>query len=385
MSDFIYLDYNATTPVDPRVLEAMLPYLREDYGNPSSGHALGQRARAAVEQARAHLARLLGCEPGEILFSSGGSESNNAVIFGVAEQAEPERHHLITSAVEHPAVVEPCRVLEERGWRITRLSVDGEGLVDPVELERALDGETALVSVMLANNEVGAIEPVAELAALCREAGAPLHTDAAQAVGKMPVDARGLGVDYLTVAGHKLYAPKGVGALFIRTGRELPPFVRGAGQEGGRRAGTENVPEIVGLGEAARIASDELESDMVHSRDLRDRLLAALAERIPADRLRVNGPLASRPELCLPGTLSLSLRGLAASDLLAELRDTLAASAGAACNTEGTKVSAVLAAMDVPLDWARGTLRLSVGRMTTEEEIDRAVAVLADAAARLSA
>ena len=384
MRDFIYLDYNATTPVDPRVVDAMLPYLREHYGNPASGHALGRRARVGVESARGQVASLLNCEPDEILFTSGGSESNNTVILGKADRAPQGKRHVIASAIEHPAVVEPCRLLEKRGWRASWLPVDGAGLVHAAHLSRALDDETALVSVMLANNETGAIQPIAALSELCRQRGVPIHTDAAQAVGKIPVDVRALGVDFLSVAGHKLYAPKGVGALFIRKGQTLPPFVLGAGQESGRRAGTENVPEIVGLGAAAAIAKADLEQDMAHCREMRDRLLVGLVARFGAKRMRINGPLTLNPELCLPGTLSVSFKGIKASDLLAELRERLAASAGAACNAEGVKVSAVLQAMTVPLEWAHGTLRLSVGRMSDEHEMDRAVEILATAIEKLS-
>lgn len=377
MSEFIYLDYNATTPVDPAVLEAMLPALKGDYGNPSSSHALGQKAREAVENARRELAGLVNADPSEILFTSGGSESNNCVIMGLAEEAPLRKRHIITSAIEHPAVVEPLKLLEARGWRVTWLPVDGTGLVNPFELEKVIDDETALVSVMLANNETGALQPVQELAKVCRKHGVLFHSDAAQAVGKIPVDVKQLGVDFLSVAGHKIYAPKGVGALYIRGGRKLPPFIRGAGQESGRRAGTENVPYIVGLGAAAKLAGRRMHLDMDHSRELRDRLLVGLVRKFPGEKMRINGPLTKTPELCLPGTLSVSFKGLKASDLLAELRDRLAASAGAACNKEGTKISAVLEAMGVPGEWAVGTLRLSVGRMSRELEVDRAVEILA--------
>ncbi len=385
MSDFVYLDYNATTPVDPRVANAMQPYLSEHYGNPSSSHALGRRSKEAVEKARAQVAAMLGCKPAEILFCSGGSEANNAALLGVAADAPEGKQHLITSSVEHPAIMEPADLLETAGWRVTYLPVDGLGLVSPATLADAIDSEVSLVSVMLANNEVGAIQPLAEIAAICSERGILLHTDAAQAVGKIPIDLAKLSVDFMTIAGHKFYAPKGIGALFIREGRDLPPFIVGAGQEGGRRAGTEAVTQIVGLGEAAAIVAESIESDIRHSGDARDRLLSGLRSVLPDDRLRINGPLTENPELCLPGTLSLSIRGLAASDLLAELGDHLAASAGAACNTDGTKVSATLSAMGLPIEWARGTLRLSVGRMTTDAEVDRAVGILGGAVNRLLA
>ena len=385
MSDFLYLDYNATTPVDPRVAAAMIEALRDNYGNPSSGHALGRRAREAVDGARAHVAKMIGASPEEIVFTSGGTEANNSVILGVAERAPADRRHLVVSAVEHPATVEPARKLEARGWRVTRLPVDAMGRVNPEDLGALLAaGERpALVSVMLANNEVGTLQPVAELAELCRAVGVPLHSDAAQAVGKVPVDVGELDVDWLSIAGHKFYGPKGVGALYARGGRELPPFLLGASQESGRRAGTENVPEIVGLGEAARLVDERLDEEIVHARRLRDTLLAGLRSHFDMEAMRVNGCPASRPELCLPGTLSVSFRGILVGELLEALGDRLAASAGAACNTAAgeptdVKPSATLAAMGVEPAWAAGTLRLSVGRMCDEREIDRAVALLAE-------
>lgn len=377
--DFVYLDYNATTPVDPRVAAAILGALQEDFGNPSSGHALGRRARTTVETARAQVAALIGAAPGDILFTSGGSEANNAALFGLAELAPPDRRHLIVSAVEHPAVMEPARLLASRGWRLSLLPVDEFCRTHPADLEALLDEQTAFVSVMLANNEVGTLQPVAELAALCRARGVPIHCDAAQAVGKVPVDVGQLGVDALSLAGHKFYAPKGVGALYLRPGLALPPFVRGAGQERGRRAGTENVPGIVGLGEAARLARNLLEEDMVRSLELRGRLLAGLRQRFGTEQMRVNGLLECGPQSCLPNTLSVAFVGLEAGELLNGLGDRLAASPGAACNTDGGKLSAVLLAMGLDARWARGTLRFSVGRMSRGAEIDRAVELLTEA------
>jgi cysteine desulfurase len=384
VDDFVYLDYNATTPVDPRVTAAIVSTLQEDFGNPSSGHALGRRARAQVDLARERVATLIGATPEEIVFNSGGSESNNAVIFGVAALTPPERRHLVISAVEHPAIVEPARALAARGWRVSALPVDGEGRVDPDSLAEVLTPNTALVSVMLANNEVGTIQPIADLAALCRAHGVPLHTDAAQAVGKIPVDVAALDVDFLSLAGHKFYATKGVGALFVRRGRELPPFVLGANQEYGRRAGTENVPAIVGLGQAAHLSHTLLDEDMAHSLSLRNHLLEQLRLHFDAERMRVNGP-AERAAAGLPGTLSVAFRGLAAGDLLHALADHLAASAGAACNSDGGKVSAVLTAMGVAPEWARGTLRLSVGRMSAGRDVDRGVQLITEAVTPLLA
>ncbi len=369
----IYLDHNATTPIDPRVADAMAPYLRDHFGNPSSSHAAGRLARQAVERARAQVAGLLGAEPDEIVFTSGGSESDNMAIFGVAEARRDRGRHLITSAVEHPAVLEPCRGARERDWELTVLPVDRLGRVDPEDVSRAVRPDTVLVSLMHANNEVGTLQPVAEVAALCRAPGAWLHSDAAQSVGKVPMRVDDLGVDLLTVAGHKLYGPKGIGALYLRRGRGIPRFIHGAGHEAGRRAGTENVLAIVGLGEAARLAAEHLDAGMTHSRRLRDRLLNDLRNRL--GDLPVNGDLASG----LPNTLSVSLPDTRAADLLRDLGDRVAASPGAACHADGVAMSSVLAAMQVPVDQAVGTVRFSVGRFTTEDEVDRAAALVAAA------
>jgi cysteine desulfurase len=373
----IYLDYNATTPVLPAVAEAMLPYLYEHFGNPSSGHPYGAAARGAVEKARRQVADLLGARPEEIVFTSGGSEANNTAILGVARLLRSRGRHVVTSAVEHPAVLEPCAALEAEGFRVTRVPVDGAGRVDPDEIAKALTPETILVSIMHANNEVGTIEPVAEIAGLARERGILVHTDAAQSAGKIPVDVGALGVDFLSVAGHKLYAPKGVGALYVRTGVELPRLVHGASHESGRRAGTENVLEIVGLGEACAIARRDLEASRLHLQAMRDRLWSGLAEEI--DDLRRNGD----PRAGLPNTLSVGIGGVEASTLLAEVGDRVAASAGAACHAAGVELSSVLEAMRVPMRYAVGTVRFSVGRGTTESEVDEAVRIMADAVRRL--
>ncbi|MBD3221665.1 aminotransferase class V-fold PLP-dependent enzyme [bacterium] len=369
----IYLDHNATTPVAPEVADAMEPFLRDHFGNPSSSHALGRRARAAVDEARAEVARLIGATPDEIVFTSGGSEADNMAVFGVVAARAPGRRGVVTSAVEHPAVLEPCRVLERQGTPLTVLGVDPAGRLDLAAAADAIGPGTALVSVMHANNEVGTIQPIAELAELCRDRGAWLHTDAAQSVGKVPVDVETLGVDLLTVAAHKLYGPKGIGALYVRRGHEIPRLIHGAGHERGRRAGTENVLAIVGLGAAARLARAELDDRVAHARAMRDRLRARLGERF--GDLVVHGD----PERGLPNTLSVALPGVRAADLLAALGDQVAASPGAACHADGIAVSSVLTAMDVPLDVATGTVRLSVGRTTTGTDVDRAAAVIAAA------
>jgi cysteine desulfurase len=372
----IYLDYNATTPIDPRVARAMEPYLYGHFGNPSSAHPYGIEAHNAVEKARQQVADLLGCSPTEIVFTSGGTEANNMAIRGAAAALRERGNHIITSTVEHPAVLEPCRYLESQGFRITVLPVDEYGRVDPSEVEAALTPDTILVTIMHANNEVGTIQPIAEIAALARSHGILMHTDAAQSVAKIPVRVDELGVDLLSVAGHKFYASKGVGVLYVRSGVELAKFVHGAEHETGRRAGTENVLEIVGLGQAAEIAAADLEKNAAHMRELRQRLWQGLQEALEgSDLLRLNG----HPEARLPNTLSVSFRGVEANTLLAKIADRVAASAGAACHAEGVDVSSVLRAMDVPLEYAMGTVRFSVGKMNTAAEIDRAVQVIIEA------
>ena len=375
-SDPIYLDYNATTPIDPEVAEAMLPYLHRHFGNPSSSHAYGITASEAVISARLQVAELLGAAPEEIVFTSGGTESNNMVIQGLARRLASQGRHIITSSVEHPAVLEPCYALEKDNFCVTILPVDGEGRVSPETVAQAITSETTLISIMHANNEVGTVQPIAEIAAVAREHGILLHTDAAQSVGKIPVRPDELGVDFLSLAGHKLYAPKGVGALYIRSGRHLDRLIHGASHESGRRAGTENVLGIVGLGKACEIAGQSLEAGGAHSRAWRDRLWQGLSSRLTD--LRRNGNL----ETCLPNTLSVSFRGVDATALLTEIGDRVAASAGAACHSEGVEVSTVLTAMHVPLDYAMGTVRFSVGRPTTEREVDTAVRVVTEAVER---
>jgi cysteine desulfurase NifS/selenium donor protein len=369
----IYLDYNATTPIDPAVAEAMLPFLHKHFGNPSSTHPYGLTARKAIDAARRQVADLLGARPEEIVFTSGGSESNNTVIKGVTAAMRERGRHIIASAVEHPAVIEPCQALEAEGYQVTYLPVDAKGRVDPRDVARAITPQTILVTVMHANNEVGTVQPIAEIAALARRNGIAMHTDAAQSVGKIPVRVDELGVDFLSVAGHKLYAPKGVGALYIRSGRTLPKLVHGAGHESNRRAGTENVLEIVGLGKAAELAAERLEETGRHTRTLRDRLHAALEERLGP--VRVNGD----PEGGLPNTLSVCFAGVDASTLLAEVGDRVAASAGAACHAEGVDLSTVLQAMRVPVREAMGTVRFSVGRGTTERDVEEAATIVAKA------
>jgi selenium donor protein len=373
----IYLDYNSTTPPDPEVAEAMLPYLTSRFGNPSSSHAYGAEARAAVEAARRQVAALLGARAEEIVFTSGGTEGNNTVIHGVARLLRAKGRHVVTSAIEHPAVLEPCAVLESEGYRITRVPVDGSGRVDPREAAGALTPETVLVSVMHSNNEVGTIQDVAEIVRLAHAQGVLVHTDAAQSIGKVQVDVVALGVDFLTLAGHKLYAPKGVGALFIRSGIELPRFLHGASHEAGRRAGTENVLEIVGLGKACEVAARRLAHDAPRFEVLRERLFEALSR--DAHGLRRNSPR----EHGLPNTLSVGFPGIDAGALLMEIGGQVAASAGAACHAAGVEVSTVLQAMGVPLEYAMGTVRFSVGRGTTPAMVDEAARVVTGAVHRM--
>jgi cysteine desulfurase len=372
----IYLDYNATTPVDPAVVEAMRPYLDRHFGNPSSSHAYGVQAKKAVENARRHVAELLGARPEEIVFTSGGTESNNLAIRGVAHALRHKGNHIITSAVEHPAVTEVCRHLESQGFRVTVVPVDEYGRVNPADVEKAITPATILITVMHANNEVGTIQPIREIADIAHRHGVLMHTDAAQSIGKIPAKVDELGVDLLSVAGHKLYAPKGVGALYIRTGVKPEKLIFGADHERGWRAGTENVLEIVGLGQACELVSARLDARAEHMRKLRDRLHDGIKARIPD--VRLNG----HPELRLPNTLSLSFRGIEANAILSELTE-VAASAGAACHADEVTVSPTLEAMGVPVDYAMGTIRFSTGAMLTEAEVDRAIEAVAGVIERL--
>ena len=374
----IYLDHNATTPVDPDVFAAMRPYLEREFGNPSSGHPYGQAAHEALEHARRQVAGLLGARPEEIVFTGGGSEADNLAICGVAFAQGERGRHIVTTAVEHPAVLNTCRYLQRRhGFAVTVLAVDPTGLVDPDEVRRAIRDDTVLVSVMHAQNEVGTIQPVAEIAAVTRERGVALHTDAAQSVGKVPVRVNDLGVDLLAVAGHKLYAPKGVGALYVRSGLTLEPLVHGAGHEGGRRAGTENVAGIVGLGQACALARKHLDEEMVRLRGLRDELWVRLAAAIPG--LRLHG----HPEQRLPNTLNIGVPGLTGEDLLAAAPG-IAASTGSACHAGRTEPSGVLLAMGLGKEQALAAVRLSLGRFTTDDDVRKAGDVLIAAATTLT-
>ncbi len=366
----IYLDYNASTPIAPEVRAAMLPYLSAHYGNPSSAHWAGVPAAEAVARARGQIAGLLGCSPAEVVFTSGGTESNNSALQGAFLAAGEGRRHLVTTRVEHPAVIEPCRFLERLGAEVTYVGVDAHGLVDPGDIAAAIRPDTILVSVMHANNEVGTIQPITEIARVTREAGVLLHSDAAQSAGKIGTKVDELGVDLLSLAGHKFYGPKGVGALYVREGVKLEPLLHGAGHEGGRRPGTENVLLDVGLGAAAELAADLSWTASV--RELRDWLWTELRARW-GDQLVLNGHPAKR----LPNTLNVSFLGGDGREILAAMPD-VAASTGSACHSGGTEPSPVLAAMAVPREVGAGAVRLSLGRMTTRDELETLLVRLAE-------
>ena len=360
----IYLDNNATTAVAPEVLAAMLPYLGELYGNPSSMHSFGGQVGEAVDTARERIAALLGAGPDEIIFTSCGSESDNTAIWS-ALQTQPEKRHLITTRVEHPAVLNVVQYWERQGYHVTLLGVDGKGRLDLDEYAAALSDDTALVSIMFANNEVGDIYPIQAMAEMAKERGILFHTDAVQAVGKTPIDLRHLPVDMLSLSGHKIHAPKGIGVLYVRKGVRFRPFLRGGHQERGRRAGTENVPYIVGLGMAAQLSSDHMQEERVNVARLRDKLENGLLERIPD--CMVNGDVENR----LPNTSNIAFKNVEGEAILLTLdRLGICASSGSACTSGSLEPSHVLRAMGVPFNYAHGSVRLSLSRYTTEEDVD---------------
>ena len=364
----IYLDYNASTPIDHRVAEAMRPFLTEAFGNPSSGHWASGAAKEALNEARSKVAALMGCSAEEIVFTSGGSEANNLALKGSFFALNGRRKHIITTAVEHPAILAPCRFLERLGAEVTYLPVDATGRVDPDDVRRAICPHTILISVMHANNEVGTIQPVEEIGAIAREHGVRFHTDAAQSAGKIEIDVDRLRVDLLTIAGHKLYAPKGVGALYIRRGVALEPLIHGAGHEGGKRAGTESALLAVGLGAACDLARDV--TQMARLRGLRDFFWEELTGRF-GDLVVLNGHTTHR----LPNTLNVSFPGIVGAELLSALEG-VAASTGSACHADRVELSPVLAAMGVPEKVGMGTIRFSLGRGTTQADIDATLSKL---------
>ncbi|WP_395807799.1 cysteine desulfurase family protein [Archangium minus] len=376
-SEPIYLDHNATAPLLPEVVDAMVPYLREHFGNPSSAHVYGRRAREAVDRARAQVAALLGATAEEIFFVAHGTEANNLAIRGVAA-ALPDKRHLVTSVIEHPATTEPCHELEKHGWRVTWLPVDAEGRVRVSEALAALRSDTVLVTLMHANNETGVLQPIAEIAREARARGVLVHTDAAQSVGKLPVSVEALGVDLLTVVGHKFGAPKGVGALYVRRGTPLRPVLLGAGHERGLRPGTENVASIVGLGVACEVALRTVMVEEARVRGLRDELWERLRARVPV--LALNG----HPEERLPNTLNVRFPGVSGSALLAAVPE-VAASTGSACHAGEESASSIITAMGVDPSAALGSVRLSLGRTTTHADVVVAADALAAAWKRLSA
>jgi cysteine desulfurase len=368
----IYLDYNATTPIDPVVVEAMLPYLSEHFGNPSSSHSYGYIAHQAVDLARAQVAQLLGCTAKEITFTGGGSESDNLAIRGIALAYQNKGNHIITQITEHPGVLKTCRALERlHGFRVTYLPVDISGRVNTGAVEAAIDDKTVLITIMHANNETGTLQPIAEIAKIARKHGVLLHTDAAQSVGKIPVRVEALGVDLLTVAGHKLYAPKGIGALYSRHDLNLEPIIYGGGQESSRRAGTESVANIVALGTACSLAQEHLSESQVRLHYLRDKLQKLLEQCIP-DHVHLNGHRTER----LPNTLNVSVDGVIGEEVLA-ITPEIASSTGSACHEGNTDPSPVLMAMGISRERALGAMRLTLGRWSTEEEIERAARLLA--------
>lgn len=376
----IYLDYAATTPTAPQVVEAMLPYLSDVFGNPSSIHSFGQEAKAAVEEARDKIAALIGARGEEIVFTGSGTEADNFAIQGTAYASEGKGNHIITTPIEHHAVMETCKFFQGRGFEVTYLPVDSYGLVDPQDVRKAITDKTILISVMHANNEVGTIEPIAEIGEIARQAGIYFHTDAVQAVGHIPVKVDELGVDMLAMSAHKFYGPKGVGALYIRKGTKLIPLMHGGEHERRRRAGTENVPAIVGLGKAAEIAQREMDAEAKRLIHLRDKLLKGLMGRI--EHIRLNGHPARR----LPNNVNVSIEFVEGESMLLNLDlEGIAASTGSACSSGSLEPSYVLLAMGLSHELAHGSLRFSLGRETTEEDIERVLEVSPRIIAKLRA
>jgi cysteine desulfurase len=375
-SAYIYLDHNATTPVTQEAADAMRPFLEGTFGNPSSAYSLGQEAKEIVERSRQEVASLLGCAPEEIVFTSGGTESNNTVLKGLIDWRQPSACHIITTSVEHPAILNPAIFLMELGVEATILPVDGFGRLDPEAVERAIRPATRLISVMLANNETGTLQPVEAISSIAGKHGVVFHTDAAQAVGKIRVDVQELGMDFLSIAGHKLYGPKGIGVLHIRKGLEVTPLIHGAAQEGGRRAGTENMILAAGLGAACRMARERLERDVQNNRKMRDHLQDLLFQGI--DDLVLNGD----PERRLPNTLNVSVPGLEGAKILEGVPKVLA-STGAACHDRTVRLSHVLSAMGVSDRVGMGALRFSTGRQNTMAQVEEAAHYVIEQVAKM--
>ncbi|MCD6575271.1 cysteine desulfurase NifS [Candidatus Aerophobetes bacterium] len=376
----IYLDYAATTPCHPEVIEEMLPFFNQIYGNPSSVYQLAQKAKGAIEEAREKVARLLNAEPEEIIFTGGGTEADNMAIKGVAFANKKRGNHIITSRIEHHAVINTCKWLEKQGLKVTYISVDKFGVIDLDELRKSLTDKTILISIMHANNEVGTIEPIQEIAKIARERGIYFHTDAVQTAGKVPIDVKESGIDMLSLSGHKLYGPKGIGALYVRKGVKISPLIHGGHHERNRRAGTENVPGIVGLGKACEIASKEMANEEKRLRELRDKLYKGLNERI--DDIILNG----HPHRRLPGILNICVKYVEGESMLINLDlEGICVSSGSACTSGSLEPSHVLLAMGVPAEVAHGSLRFSLGRNTTQKDIDRVISVLPSIVEKLRA
>lgn len=374
MSNGIYLDYNATTPIDPEVVDEMLPFIKEGFGNPSSSHLHGKKAKKAVDLARQRVANLINAQPNEIVFTSGGTESNNHAIKGIAFANQDKGKHIITSAIDHPAVTAVCDYLASLNWDITYLPVNNYGTVNVNDVKLALKENTALITVMHANNEVGTIQPIQEIATLANKHQIPFHTDAAQSVGKIETNVARLGVDLLSIAGHKIYAPKGIGALYIKKGTHIDPIMHGASQENNKRAGTENVPYIVALGKACEIAQRDFTKNTHTMLATKNKLINGLKSKLN-HKFHING----HTENCLPNTLSISFEGIAAQALVNELADKLFISTGSACHNNLTTVSSVLNAMQIDTDIATGTVRISTGKHTSQKAIDQAINILVNA------
>lgn len=371
----IYLDNNASTPVDPEVADLMYSALRLNFGNPSSSHEIGLRARTSIEKARSQVAELIGAQGEEIFFTSGGTESNNLAIFGIAQRKG--KGHIITSIIEHPSVINPCRHLEERGFDVTYVKVNKNGEVDPGDIKRAIKKDTILITIMHANNETGILQPISEIGVLAVETGIVFHTDAAQTLGKISLNIADLNVGMLTIATHKFYGPKGIGALYIRKGMELSPILFGAGHEKGLRPGTENVPGIIGIGKTCEMAAIYKKDRASHMKKITEMFYTGLREKI--EGLKLNGNETNR----LPNTLNICVRGIDSMDLLEKIKDKIAASAGSACHAGLKKPSPVLTAMGLSDADAMSSIRLSTGKDNTEEEIKEAVEIIAKAVQEL--
>lgn len=374
----IYLDYNATTPIDPEVVAEMLPYFDTNFGNPSSAYAIGRTSKEAIIKAHKQVASLINAKPEEIVFTSCATESNNLAIHGFILANKDKGKHIITSAVEHPAVTEVCKYLTTVGYEITYLPVDNFGRVNPEDVEKAIRPDTALITIMHANNEVGTIQPISEIATIARKNQIAFHTDAAQSLGKIEVDVEKLNVDLLTIAGHKLYAPKGIGALYIRQGTKIENLIHGASQEKGIRPGTENVPYIVGLGKACELAQQNLSANSKHLSTLRDKLLCGLQEEL-GTTVKINADLTN----CLPNTLSVAFEKIEAHTLASIIEKAVYISTGSACHANSTEISSVLKVMNIDRLTAASTVRISVGKPTTDGEIDRAIEIIANAVNQL--